>query len=91
MSSEADGSATARWPLALAVVLTMVGGLTTGVADAFDVPLVVGVSGLALFLGGVVVAFALAYRGARASHVSLLRAFGQAFKLGIRWFFFFLP
>ena len=57
MSSEADWSFPAGWPLALALGLTIVAAVATGVADAFDVPLAVGVSTPALFLAGVLVAF----------------------------------
>jgi hypothetical protein len=41
MSSEADWSFPAGWPLALALGLTIVAAVATGVADAFDVPLAV--------------------------------------------------
>ena len=57
MSSEADWSFPAGWPLALALGLTIVAAVATGFADAFDVPLAVGVSAPALFLAGVLVAF----------------------------------
>ena len=57
MSSEADWSFPAGWPLALALGLTIVAAVATGVADAFDVPLAVGVSAPALFIAGVLVAF----------------------------------
>ena len=52
MSSQADWSFPAGWPLALALGLTIVAAVATGVADAFDVPLAVGVSAPALFMPG---------------------------------------
>jgi hypothetical protein len=91
MSRASECSKPANWPLALALVLTFVGGSVTGLASVVDMPLPVELSALALFLGGVVVALVLAYREARTGQVSVLRAIGRALKAGVAWFFFFLP
>jgi hypothetical protein len=80
----------ANWPLALALVLMLVGGVATAVSDVVDVPATVGLLVLALFFGGALVALVLAYREARASHVSMPRAIGRALKTGLGWFFYFL-
>lgn len=80
----------ANWPLALALVLMLVGGLATAVSNVVDVPATVGLSALALLLGGALFALVLAYREARVSQVSMPRAIGRALKTGIGWFFYFL-
>ena len=91
MSRASERSQPANRPLVLALVLTMAGGSVTAVGSVVDVPVLVGLSGLVLFLGGVLVALVLAYREARANKVSVLRAVGRAIKAGTRWFFYFMP
>lgn len=90
MSRAVERSEPANWPLALALMLSLVGGLATAVADVVDLPALVGDLALAMLLGGVLVALVLAFREARAGQVSVPRAIGRALKTGIRWFFFFL-
>jgi hypothetical protein len=80
----------ASWPLVLALVVSLVGGLTVAVSDVVDAPVTVGLLALALLFGGAMVALALAYRQARAGQVSVPRAIGRALKTGISWFFSFL-
>lgn len=91
MSRASERSEPANRPLVLALVLTMVGGSVTAVGSVVDMPVLIGLSGLVLFLGGVLVALVLAYREARASNVSVLRAVGRAIKAGFQWIFMFLP
>ena len=90
MSRAAEQSETANWPLALALVLSVVGGLATAAADVVDMPAPVGLFALTLLLGGVLVALVLAFREARAGQVSVPQALGRALKAAIRWFFLFL-
>lgn len=80
----------ANWPLALALVLMLVGGLATAVSDVVDVPATVGLLALALLSGGALVALVLAYLEARAGQVSMPRAIGRALKTAIGRFFYFL-
>jgi len=90
MSKTTERSEPASWPLVLALVLSLVGGLATAVLELFDVPVIVGLLALALLFGGALVALFLAYREARAGEVSVPQAIGRALKTGIRWFFSFL-
>ena len=89
-ASRRQKAMSASWPLVLALVLMLVGGLATAVSDVVDVPQTVGLLALALLFGGALVALVLACLEARAGQVPMPRAIGRALKTGIGWFSYFL-
>ena len=77
--------------LAAAVLLT-VAGAVVGVVEAFvDLPLWLGLAGLAAFAVGTVTAVWLAFAKARRDGISVVRALGRALKTGFKWLWEFAP
>jgi hypothetical protein len=74
-----------------AAALTMAGGVVGVVADIADLPLWLGLAGLALFVVGTVLAVSVAFRVTRRDGISAVRALGRALKTGFKWLWEFAP
>ena len=77
--------------VAVALAITIVGGLILAATYVAMVPdLVLGVGWL-LFLGGLFLAFVLGYRDSRHQNRSLLGALGGGLRTLWRWLWAFMP
>jgi len=74
-----------------AAALTMAGGVVGVVADIADLPLWLGLAGLALFVIGTVLAVSGAFRLARRNGTTVVRALARALKAGFKWLWYYMP
>ena len=74
-----------------AAALTMAGGVVGVVADIADLPLWLGLAGLALFVVGTMLAVSVAFRVARRNGTTVVRALARALKTGFKWLWYYMP
>jgi hypothetical protein len=77
--------------LAMAILLTVVGGLILATGYVVDVNPRVLLAGLAMWVTGCLVVLGLAVRVARATGSSWLAALGQGIRTSFRWLWEFFP